>query len=111
VSAALRTERKKQRWRFLVTTPVAYDRPTRPRHSFESCWGRTWTFEPNDNKRPVVDVEASPAVLGAHLGCSLPPSAWRAIHTEGRSAIEPHLTDAKLAPLIHVTPAGVQWCL
>lgn len=99
---------KPPRWRFLAATPVAYNPSSRPDGLAESQWGRTWTLERDDGRRALVEVETNRAALDAYLDGSLPKTARRAIQTEGRSAVEEHLGDAKLPALLHITAAGVQ---
>jgi hypothetical protein len=99
---------KPSRWRFLVEMPAPYNPSTRPDGMRESQWGRTWTLERDDGKRAVVEIETSQAALDAYIAGTLPPTARLAIQTEGRSAIEEHLGEAKLPTAIHITGAGIR---
>jgi len=99
---------KDARWRFLAELPTAYNPSTRPGGDPESQWGRTWMLERDDGKRAEVDVETSKAALEAYLAGTLPMTARRAIQTEGRSALQDRLGDAKLPSRIHVTEGGVR---
>ena len=99
---------KPPRWRFLVETPGAYNPSTRPEGMQESQWGRTWTLERDDGARAQVQVETSPEALDAYVAGTLPKTARRAIQTEGRSALEDHLADAKLPRLIRITGTGIR---
>ena len=99
---------RKQRWRFLVDRPTAYNPSTRSKRMLGSNWGRAWTLERDDGKRAHVDVETSAAALDAYLAGTLPMTAREAIQTEGRSAIARHLGDAKLPAVIHITGAGIR---
>jgi hypothetical protein len=98
----------KHQWRFLVDTPTAYTPSSRANSARDSPWGRAWTLERDDGKRALVEVETNQAALDAYLARTLPQTARTAIQTEGRSAIEHHLGDAKLPALIHITGAGIR---
>ena len=95
------------RWRFLVDMPTAYNPSSRPEGMRDSRWGRTWTLERDDGKRALVEIETSQAALDAYVAGTLAKTARLAIQTEGRSAIEAHLGDAKLPAMIHITGSGV----
>ena len=99
---------KPSRWRFLVEMPTPYNPSSRPEGMRESQWGRTWTLERDDGKRAVVEIEASQVALDAYVARTLPKTARRAIQTEGRSAFEGQLGDAKLPGMIHITGAGIR---
>jgi hypothetical protein len=96
------------RWRFLANVPTPYNPSTRPGGDTESQWGRTWSLERDDGRRAEVEVETSKAALDAYLAGTLPMTARRAIQTEGRSALEDRIGDAKLPSRIHITERGVR---
>jgi hypothetical protein len=99
---------KPVRWRFLAELPAAYNPSTRPGGNADTHWGRTWTLERDDGKRAEVEIETSPAAIDAYLAGTLPMTARRAIQTEGRSALDDRLGDAKLPSRIHITERGVR---
>ena len=99
---------KTPRWTFLAELPGAYNPSTRPDGMRDSAWGRTWLLERDDGTQAEVQVETSPAALDAYSAGTLPKTARLAIQTEGRSALEGHLADAKLPKLIHITPSGIR---
>ena len=99
---------KGARWRFLAELPAAYNPSTRPGGDAETHWGRRWSLERDDGKRAEIEIETSKAALDAYLAGTLPMTARRAIQTEGRSALDDHLGDAKLPGLIHITERGVR---
>jgi hypothetical protein len=88
--------------------PVAYNPSTRPGGDADTHWGRTWTLERDDGRRVEVEIETSPAAIDAYLAGTLPMTARRAIQTEGRSALEARLREAKLPSRIHITEGGVR---
>lgn len=99
---------KGARWRFLAELPAAYNPSTRPGGDAETHWGRRWSLERDDGKRAEIEIETSKAALDAYLAGTLPMTARRAIQTEGRSALDDRLGDAKLPSLIHITERGVR---
>jgi hypothetical protein len=99
---------KPPRWRFLVEMPTAYNPSSRPDGMQESAWGRTWTLERDDGKRAVVEIETNQAALDAYVAGTLPKAARLAIQTEGRSALEEKLGNAKLPSVLHITGAGIR---
>jgi hypothetical protein len=99
---------KGARWRFLAELPAAYNPSTRPSGDPATHWGRTWSLERDDGKRAEVEIETSKAALDAYLAGTLPMTARRAIQTEGRSALDDRLGDAKLPSRIHITETGVR---
>jgi hypothetical protein len=99
---------KDARWRFLAELPGAYNPSTRPGGDAESHWGRRWWLERDDGKRAEVEIETSKAAIDAYLAGTLPMTARRAIQTEGRSALEDRLGEAKLPSRIHITEGGVR---
>ena len=96
------------RWRFLADLPAAYNPSTRPGGDGETHWGRTWSLERDDGKRAEVEIETSKPALDAYLAGTLPMTARRAIQTEGRSALEGRLGDAKLPSRIQISERGVR---
>jgi len=96
------------RWRFIVDGPSPYNPSVRPGGKKDFQWGRTWTLQRDDGERALVEVEANAAALEAYVDGTISKAGRVAIQTEGRSAVEAHLTEDDLPDRIHITKTGVR---